>query len=58
MTVARVIGRKIATEDHQVRQLSVRLRGKYRMDGTDREESADKSAKWSGEETERSEKEE
>ena len=46
------------TVDLQVRQSSGGSGEKYRVDGTHREESSDKSADWSGEEKEGSEMEE
>ena len=49
---AREIRKKIAMEYPQLRQCSNRAWGKYRVDGTDREESAEKTSKWSGEELE------
>ena len=49
---AQASGRKSATDYLQVRQHIDRAGGKYPVDGTDQKDSADKSAEWSGEETE------
>ena len=50
--------RKRATEDPPVRRHDDVTGGKYCVGGTGLEESADESAKWSGEETEESASEE